>query len=344
MIAPLLGGLITGGISLLGGLFGRSDAKKQKKAEEKAIAAANAANRYESTMTRLRAEAAAKIPIVTTQSSGVDMAGFLAASKAGGFNPLTFLRSGALGSFTRSIQSVTGSTNMDAALAGSGGGGGSASMVPVMSSVQVPGIGSIAANALGAGFNSYLDLDSQARQESYQAAMLQAQLHGSQRTGSKARQGYTPAGVYTGGWVDSSKNAALSSSQFAKGKKYSGPGDYLLIGGRPILTNKNTSDADAWEQRYSDAGGWIGGVAAAANDYYLNAPPEDRALMDFVSQTPGQAGKQMFDYYKAAYERTNRRWLDIPKVGAEYIKSISASPTSPGKTWQELAKDWGLSW
>lgn len=345
MIAPLIGGLITGGLSLLGGLFGRSDAKKQKKKEEAAIAAANEQNAYQAEMTRLRAQAAAKIPIVTQSASSVDMAGFLKAAEAGGFNPLTFLRSGALGSFTRSIQSVTGSTAMDAALAGAGNGGGGASMMPVMSSVQVPGIGSVISNSLSQGFNRYLDLDSQYRQEQLQAAMVQAQLKGSQMYGPKAKGKYGPVGVYTNGMVVNGSKAALTGIKGVDAK-YTGPGDYLLVGGVPYKTNPNTSDADAFEQRYSDPGGWAGAAAALANDYYLNADPQSKALMDFVSQTPGQAGKRIVDWYSGALSRTAYRIMDLPNIGADYIKSISASPTNPGQTWGQIYGDWqkSLSW
>lgn len=346
MVAPLIGGLISGGISLISGLFGRKDAKKKVKSDEKAIAAANAANAYQAEMTRLRAKEAAKIPIVTTQASGVDMGGFLKAAEAGGFNPLTFLRSGALGSFTRTLTSVTGSTAMEAALAGAGNGGGGASVMPVMSNVNVPGIGSIAANAFGAGFNTYLDLDSQRKAESYQAAMLEAQIHGMGTKPTSGGKGYTPSGVFTGGIIQKGDNAALSTSQYAKGKTFKNPGDTLWIFGRPFQTAPTTSNADDFETRGGEAAGWLGGAAAMANDYYLNSDPQSRALMDFVSMTPGEAGKTMVDWYSGALSRTKGRIVDAPSLGAEYIKSISASPTNPGQTWGEIYNDWqkALSW
>lgn len=80
--------LIGGGISLLGGLFGRSDAKKRDAA----------------------AAEAAKVPQVTSHQ--VDLSKLVTESRAAGFNPMTILNAGGLSAYTTT--SVTGHNAMAA--------------------------------------------------------------------------------------------------------------------------------------------------------------------------------------------------------------------------------------
>lgn len=154
MLGALAAGVVQGGASLLGGLFGASKQRDRDKANVKAMDLANAINnmRAESLNDQLRrrADAAAKVPVVTTtkdssttstdygkwelSTSDVDLDAFLDASARSGINPLTMIRSGAMGLFGRAFSqtggrdtttsssfsetSTTGERAMEAALAG----------------------------------------------------------------------------------------------------------------------------------------------------------------------------------------------------------------------------------
>lgn len=221
-----LGALIAGGASLISGLFGRSSAKKQAKKEEAAIRAANeVAVRQADDMNRsarLRAEAAALVPVqserenATTSVSqgGVDMAGFMAAAENYGFNPLTFLRSGALSLFARTESAThsvdwectTGERAMDAAQAGQY----IPQLSPVISQTKVPGMGEVFGNALNTGVNQYLG-DAQ-RQQDFQNDMMLAQLRGANRYAGAplSRSFYGPAAFSSGGKVSGQSEPPLS--------------------------------------------------------------------------------------------------------------------------------------
>lgn len=210
-----LGALIAGGASLLSGLFGQSSAKKQARKEEKAIAAANAQAQLMADdmnrQARLRADAAALVPVqserenATTSVSqgGVDMAGFMSAAEEYGFNPLTFLRSGALSLFARTESAThsvdwectTGERAMEAAQAGQY----IPQLSPVISQTKVPSIGEVFGNALTTGVNQYLG-DAQ-RQRDFQNDMALAQLRGANRYSGAPieRSFYGPAAFSSGG-------------------------------------------------------------------------------------------------------------------------------------------------
>ena len=87
-----LGALIGGAVSLVGGLMGRSDAKKRDKAAAKA----------------------AKVPVITDTSHTVDLSGMNAAAIAAGYNPMTILNAGGLSAFTKTHTETTGQNAMAA--------------------------------------------------------------------------------------------------------------------------------------------------------------------------------------------------------------------------------------
>lgn len=210
----MLGALVSAGASLISGLFGKSDAEKRAKREEAALARANAeakaATEKMNREVRARADAAALVPVQTSRegyvlnrvdtSGGVDMPAFMKAAEENGFNPLTFLRSGALSLFAKSSQTAstytdefnctTGERAMDAALSGTA----LPSMSPVIAQTQVPGMGEVFGNALTTGINTYYADQAQARQEQLQRDVMNAQLQGTQRNPSYiARSFYVPS-------------------------------------------------------------------------------------------------------------------------------------------------------
>ncbi|QWY83452.1 hypothetical protein [Rhizobium phage RHph_X92] len=87
-----LGALIGGAVSMIGGMMGRSDAKKRDAAAAKA----------------------AKVPVITNTSHEVDLAGMNAAAIAAGYNPMTILNAGGLSAFTKTRTETTGQNAMAA--------------------------------------------------------------------------------------------------------------------------------------------------------------------------------------------------------------------------------------
>ncbi|QIG67465.1 hypothetical protein EVB40_007 [Rhizobium phage RHph_TM3_3_14A] len=87
-----LGALIGGAVSLVGGLMGRSDAKKRDAAAAKA----------------------AKVPVISNTSHELDLKAMNAAAIAAGYNPMTILNAGGLSAFTKTRTETTGQNAMAA--------------------------------------------------------------------------------------------------------------------------------------------------------------------------------------------------------------------------------------
>lgn len=122
--------------ALIGGIFGRSKAKKQAAAAEEAARVA---------------EEASKIPLETTQKTSheVDLAGMNAAAIAAGYNPMTLLMAGGLGGFTTStnFSSTTGHNAMAAA---------EAKGTALQARASVPSFGEVLMGAAGSAIDSFV--------------------------------------------------------------------------------------------------------------------------------------------------------------------------------------------
>lgn len=140
-----LGALIGGGISLIGGLLGRKDAKKKDKKAKKEADIANKKAEEENKKAEERAEKASKTPVITKTASKVDLKGLVTAAEKAGFNPVTFLNSGALSAFTSTTSKTTGSNA--GALTNVG------YIPPTFAPQTAPSTGSVIAGALGTAFN-----------------------------------------------------------------------------------------------------------------------------------------------------------------------------------------------
>lgn len=245
----MLGALVSGAASLVGGLFGRSSAKKQAEKEERAIKEANEkAEQLASQMNkeiRARADAAALVPVQRSRENltrgGVDMDGFMQAAEDYGFNPLTFLRSGALSAFAYTysddFECVTGERAMDAALSGTY----LPQLSPVISSTKVPSAGEVFGNALQTGVNQWLSDSSQQSQNDFQMKLLNAQLAGANKSGSGnlARSFYTPSAT-TFGSKTKTTNAAQIPNLYVPYRDNSAAG-----GGRTVwLPNPDIADSE----------------------------------------------------------------------------------------------------
>jgi hypothetical protein len=166
-----LDALIGGAVSLVGGLFGRSDAKKRDKA----------------------AAEAAKVPVVTDSDTShtVDLPGLVAAAEASGFNPMTILNAGGLSAFTSTKQhTVTTGQNAMAA-------------VPT-----APSVGSVIAQSVGNAFQIYRE-DKAAAQTAALSAFPPAPV--SSRGIMSVIGGTSGGYAAQGGRVNKSQTGALSS-------------------------------------------------------------------------------------------------------------------------------------
>lgn len=223
----MLGAILGAGASLVSGLFGRSDAKKQARKEEKAIRTANeaataAADKMNREL-RARGDAAALVPVqrssehFSASSSGVNMDQFMADAEKYGFNPLTYLRSGALAmygkteSYSEDWDCVTGERAMDAAQAGSY----IPQLSPVISGTKVPSVGSVFADAAMTGVNQYLADKSIQDNNKFQMDLLNRQLEGANRSGSSnfARSFYSPSATISGPYGQRGGGALAPSGQ-----------------------------------------------------------------------------------------------------------------------------------
>lgn len=214
-----LGALIGGAASLVGGLFGKSSADKKDRQNARNQQKNDEANRKRveamNADVRARAEAAAKVPIVTTTSGfdksrvitsgSVDIAAMMAAAEKSGFNPVTFLRNGGMAAYAKSVtdtdrkygetQTVTGAHAMDAALAGQQI---FQSAAPYQN--QAPGYGEVFGNALTTGANLWVQDYNQKQQNAFQMQLMNAQLAGNNRAADRraASGGNSPRGGGSG--------------------------------------------------------------------------------------------------------------------------------------------------
>lgn len=341
--------LISGLASLAGGLLGRDSARKRAEAETNNQLMINNQSRADATAMNIavqkRAQAAAKVPIVTKtvnkptvvttsptttrtthiSNEGVytksNLADLVKDAEANGFNPLTVLRAGGLGSYSTSrnfggstdttytsagkvttaggdtTTTVTGSTAMDAALAGQ--------HMPVLMSInpstQVPGVGEVLGNAINAGVNQWQDDRRQSQQNQFQMDMLQAQLKGANQRGSSGDWFGSPRAVTAGGNYNTAGGGNLGSAALAGAFKTAG--DLLFAGGSPIYTDPGTSNGEDWETRYSDLGGWIGGLIAADRDLSLNLRKAG------LPGSPYEAGAMAREYLGTVYDKVTD-WIE----------------------------------
>lgn len=353
-LAVMLGAIVSGLTSLASGILGRDSARKRAEAETNNQLMINNQSRADATAMNIavqkRAQAAAKVPIVTKtvnkptvvtsspttvrtthiSNEGVytksNLADLVKDAEANGFNPLSVLRAGGLGSYSTSrnfggstdttyssggkvttsggdtTTTVTGSTAMDAALAGQ--------HLPMLMSInpqtQVPGVGEVIGNAINAGVNQWQDDRRQSQQNQHQMDMLNAQLSGANQRGSAGGWFGSPRAVTAGGNFNVAGGGGL-----APASTYKKPGDLLFAGGAPIYTDPGTSNAEDWETRYSDPGGWIGGVIAADIDLGLNLRKHG------LPATPWEAGAMAREYMGTVYDKVTD-WIE------------NFSPSKPG--------------
>lgn len=231
LMDPISGALLSFGSSFLSGLFGKSGAKKRAEEEKRAIDQANKVNKSRADdmnkTVRNRAAAAAKVPIVTKSVSG--LAHMTHDAIVNGYNPLTVLRAGGLAGYNTTT--VTGSTAMDAALAGQH----IATFQPLISQTQVPSTGEVLGGAIQAGVGTYSNMISTQQAQQFQMDLMQMQIAG-------ANQNSMSNHLF-------SRNFMGPSAQIA--------GSVTQIGGGALRSNK--TKAPSWWD-VMDPGSWLDNV------------------------------------------------------------------------------------
>lgn len=316
----LLGGLIGAGVSLVGGLFGRKDKKKQdRQAQQNTVAHNNALLQ------------ASKIPLVTTDehefkstitdtrdtasntatgiSSWVDFGRLVKDAEAAGFNPLTALRNGAVGGYFNSLTN-TAQVSRDTAsqtndtrykttqtVTGHNAMAGAGSPMPVSTA---PSLGTVFAGAAQDGFNIYREGQAQAQADNLQRELMKAQIEGINRANSaRSRSFYVPTNIRQSGGAARTGGADLSRNAGSKGSPL--PPTFEI----PTVTNPHTTynvdptktDAAMKEERYGEVLSELGGVSNLANDLWYNVT--------------GMTAQQRFDVTTAAIDQTLKAGRDI---------------------------------
>lgn len=185
-------------------------------------------------------------------------------SEAAGFNPLTAIRNGGSAGFTSTTS--PGSGGLSAAL-------------------------STAGNFLQ-NFDPFADAkrDQESRYVEAQINNLNAQ------SGSYNRTASTPSGPVS----RNPGTASLSGSVLQPGK-LAATNALLGVGG---VVDASMPDADAWEARYSDIGGWAGGALNAGKDLDLNIlrvwpgaatvfSDNRKVVSDWYGNQPGEKNRRL---------------------------------------------------
>lgn len=299
LIAPneFLGSLISAGASLASGLLGASSAQSARQKDLRDQDFRNQLNRgiinNMNADLRRRAEAAAQVPIVTTNvtdgwdnttvttSGSVDIAAMMKAAEASGFNPVTFLRNGGMAAYAKTVSdsqrkynetstsTTTGSNAMEAALAGS-----TIFQYGAAPSHQgLPTTASAFGNAITAGANQWVADYNQQQQNDFQMQLMNAQLAGNNQAASSRARGMGGNGNsnYTsrsgsvpvanlGGSVNTSKGSGALSSAAKIPNLYFPYVDNSSSGGGKTVWLPNPDIADSEQLAAALAGTGFGNV------------------------------------------------------------------------------------
>lgn len=306
-----LNALIGGAVSLAGGLFGRSDAKKKDR-----IAAANHLAAVE------EAKRAALVPVVTTTRAGVNLKRLVSDAMGAGFNPMSILNAGGLGSYAYGKTSTTG---QNAGLP--------AQIMANAPTPTAPSVGSVIAGAASNAYNIYRE-DAAAKTAalaSYPAAP-QPNTGWAQVLGMGASQSGLSVPVLSAGVPTLGKAGVLAGSMpshfEADTAKVSNPHGTALI-------DDGYANADSFADRYGDIAEEIFGARNAVVDTLANLYGKtqaernaERATQQKLMGTQGMAINPTFGAaVQAATDFLQR------KVGA------GMNPYRPAAKTGYLAKD-----
>lgn len=344
-MGPLLGAALSFGSSFLSGLFGKSGAKKRAEEEKRAIDEANRINQGRATAmnrdVRIRADLASKKPIVTKSVSG--LAHMTHDAIVNGYNPLTVLRAGGLAGYNTTT--VTGSTAMDAALAGQH----IATFQPLISQTQVPSTGEVLGNALQSGVGTFQNMMSTQQAQQFQADLVQMQLEGSNWNSASnqlfSRSFYTPSSQTSGNTVrigggqlsESRENdvldrlfspALLGGPNADKAPPMSTKDPtYWEFMGMKVYHDPYTTGAANLEDRYGDDISTVTGPMVGGADLLYNLrfnPAFSKTVgSSLLIMAPGSGARAVVNYL------TSGQWSG-KTVGPVLRSGKNLSPSSPG--------------
>ncbi|UIB81437.1 DNA pilot protein [Flyfo microvirus Tbat2_112] len=227
-MSALVSGLVSGGLSLLGGLFSRGEKKKERHDTQREY------NRMRTWNTNLSKELAEYVRF--------DPSELLSAAEASGFNPVTFLNAGGM-------QAIMGGKQAGAEIRANLG-----SYTPTPY-VSVPSFGSIAVDAAKAGFGAYADAKAVAQSQQFQKDLLGMQLKGNMEAAQVRRASFNVPTLKTAGKAVSLGGAELAASKLAATNPH-----------RVLPIDKTVGDADVYETRYGDVGGVVFGTLNLMDD------------------------------------------------------------------------------
>lgn len=313
-MGPLTGAALSFGASFLSGLFGKSGAEKRAAADRAEIEHVNRENRKAAEKmnreVRARAAVAAKVPIVTTGKGNLSQ--LVRDAEKNGFNPLTVLRAG--GQAFYASTSVTGSTAMDAALAGQH----LSTLQPRISQTQVPSTGEVLGKALESGVGTFTNLMSQQQAQQFQMDLTAMQIEGQNRSGyGFGRSFYVPSNAVSGS-VGRTGSAPLSSAKPPSDwlSPWINPGifgdtldapsaaktpEYLQFMGLKWERDPHTTRAVGLEDWYGDDLGWLPMAIVGTSDAIYNARfnPAIAPVVDVLGKAPAvRAGTMIADYFR----------------------------------------------
>lgn len=324
--------IVAGGLSALGGLFARKDAKDtERRAREEAdrVEAINRASVDATNATNLQlGKSLLKEKYKThqlnrtTEVNTVDVDAMVKAAEKAGFNPASFLAAGGASLFTRreATEDVLFSSL----------GHNAAQAYQLMSpqtyqaaprpTYNVPSLGSVFASGLSDAYKTYASEADRVRDQDFRRELLNLQLSAVQagkRQGKGASSFTVPSMVTSGGLDSPVSGGALSKSKLGKvgSPKTPEAGDATVT--NPFdkrNVEPSSRDASLWEDRYGEVLGMVGGIKNAWDDGFRNL-----------------TGMTSAERYRA-YGQPFMTWLNKPVFdlkGADKLKSYG----EPSAAW-----------
>lgn len=321
----MIGALVSGGLSLLGGLFGRSDKKKQEReaarnqaeAERTNAVAIENANR----MNMVIADQLTATPLTENVTTGIrrslDVDGMMAAAERSGFNPVTFLQNGGMQAFISEWSESSSTTRGHNAAAAAQLASPQVQQVAPKPVSTAPGIGSIVTGALTAGYGAYAENQQRLQDQQFQKDMLDRQIAGVAKANAMkgGRSMYVPSTTTSGATGTSRGTGALSASPILgalPGTDRTSSDPYRI----PGMYDPTLPDAQIAEARFGEIGGEIAGISNIFGDYWFQ---QTGMTSEQRRQDPGKAASIVYD---------NVRHTVAPYLSAAW-NVIAGPPVAP---------------
>lgn len=274
---------LSGGLSLMSGIGGRNSAKKQarlQQAENDRVRGWNneqvwATNEWNYNLGQELLRTPAERTHDESESGGVDVDRMMADADRAGFNPVTWLQSGALQAYSfRNLSTYDTETNPAEAFR-------LMMRTPNLQSAatigKIPDAMEIVGDAGQAALNTFRSEYAREDSQAFQRQNLEMQLAAIQ-AGKRTGLGSTPRMTSSGssGWTYQPWNSeAPGGGAKVDWASAEGLGLWQPETGKVTYTNpyesgpvSRTPDGGVWAQRYGEPGDWFGGVATFGRDMF----------------------------------------------------------------------------